>query len=85
MAEDKDEPGNENEIFLFLHCAQCLDNGYKGIYDVGWTIKGLQIWCTVCNSNVVNIDFEGQTHPANTSREEKPKLKLAEAPSEEKA
>ena len=65
---------NENEIGAFLHCATCIDNGHKGIYDVGYTEIGLQIWCTVCDTNVMHIDFEGQTHPANTSKERRLKL-----------
>jgi len=63
-----EEISNKNEISTFLHCATCINNGHKGIYDVGYTDIGLQIWCTVCNTNMMHMDFEGQQHPANTAK-----------------
>jgi hypothetical protein len=36
--------------------------------SVGWTDIGLQVWCNRHNCNVINVDFQGTKHPANTSR-----------------
>ena len=62
---------NENEILAYLHCGKCLDELPKGTSpkewaktQAGWTEHGLQIWCNRHECNVVNIDFEGQKHPA---------------------
>jgi len=67
--------GNANEIAAYLHCALCLDERPADIsprdfaaLEVGWTPRGLQIWCRRHDCNIAHIDFEGQTHPANTSR-----------------
>lgn len=72
MENKKNELTNENQIALYLHCGKCLSKLPKGKSpqewartQCGWTVKGLQVWCTRCNCNVVNIDFEGQKHPAN--------------------
>lgn len=75
---DQYEPTNENEIDGYLHCSLCLDEWKSGARDVapadfcrlnvGWTRRGLQVWCQRHQVNVVNIDFEGQQHPANTTR-----------------
>lgn len=71
-------PSNENEIGAYLHCGLCLAEWQKGRKDVspaefarlsvGWTKAGLQVWCHRHQVNVVNIDFEGQHHPGNTTR-----------------
>lgn len=78
----KKEPTNILAIEAYLHCGKCLDELDKGEIDaspkeyqqiqVGWTVEGLQIWCLRHNCNVVHIDFEGKTHPANTTAFEKP-------------
>jgi hypothetical protein len=66
---------NKKEIFSFLHCAVCLSEIPPGEspesfarYSVGFTPAGLQVWCVRHNCNIVHIDFEGQQHPANTTR-----------------
>ncbi len=66
------EVTNKLEIVTYLHCGKCLDEIPNGVspqeyknYDVGWTGKGLQVWCVRHNCNVVNIDFEGHSHPAD--------------------
>jgi hypothetical protein len=28
--------------------------------EVGWTPKGLQVWCKRCERNVLHLDFEGR-------------------------
>jgi len=41
-------------------------------YELGWTPNGLQMWCIRHDCNIMHIDFEGQTHPANLSRKKTP-------------
>ncbi len=60
-----------NDIQRFLHCAKCGDErpddvspcDYQQI-EVGWTEKGLQVWCRRHEMNIIHIDFEGYRHPA---------------------
>jgi len=65
---------NTNEIKGFMHCSKCLHEKPDGVspadwarVNVGWTKLGLQVWCVRHDTNVVHIDFQGQTHPANTT------------------
>ena len=49
-----------NEIFEYWHCRKCrTENLYPNI-GVGWTAKGIQIWCENHNENVRHIDLMGQ-------------------------
>jgi len=41
----------------------------NGRYDVAWTEWGLQVWCPEHDVNVIHIDFDGQKHVADTSRQ----------------
>lgn len=61
----------ENDIKLHVHCKQCFqeipqDTSPKEWQEleIGWTEKGLQVWCKRHDINVVHIDFEGHQHPA---------------------
>ena len=63
-----------------------------GHYEIGWTPHGLQMWCIRHECNVMHVDFQGQQHPANTSRrrteeevreEHYPKLKIVKKEGEE--
>lgn len=65
----------KNEIELYFQCSLCMQElmeleieqspqEYQQI-EVGWTKKGLQVWCKRHDCNIVHIDFEGQKHPAN--------------------
>lgn len=72
-------PSNENEMGMFLHCGLCLIEKPDGVsprdwcrHEVGWTRKGLQIWCLRHNVNVCHIDFQGCQHPANLTRKKEP-------------
>lgn len=65
---------NNNEIYSFIHCRQCVSELPEGEspkeytrYSVGFTPLGIQVWCNRHECNVVHIDFEGQQHPANIS------------------
>jgi len=60
------------EINQYLHCGKCIEEIPDGLsaqewqqLEIGYTAKGLQIWCRRHDCNVCNIDFEGQTHPAD--------------------
>jgi hypothetical protein len=45
--------------------------------QVGWTRRGIQVWCLRHDANVMHMDFEGARHPANTSRRLPPKPRRA--------
>ena len=57
----------EDKIESFFNCALCLTDlppntspsEYARI-NVGWTEKGLQVWCVRHDKNVVSLDFLGQ-------------------------
>lgn len=60
----------KNEIDRFFHCLHCANewknnkeintsqspSDYSRI-DVGWTKKGVQIWCKRHDKNIVHLDF----------------------------
>ena len=67
---------NTNEIVTFFHCKKCLEELPVNTtprdwvrHEVGFTKLGLQVWCVRHEINICHIDFEGQKHPANTTRE----------------
>ena len=54
------------EIELFFHCKDCLKDRPDDAsprdwsrLEVGWTIKGLQVWCIRHDKPVVSLDFKG--------------------------
>ena len=56
-----------NDIGVFFHCKSCIDIRPINMsprewvaLEVGWTKKGLQVWCTRCEKNIINIDLLGQ-------------------------
>ncbi len=71
---------NEDNIEMFLHCGRCIKElkenpdmsatispkDYSKV-QAGWTKKGLQVWCNRHDCNILHIDFEGNTHPADTT------------------
>lgn len=66
---------NTNEIVAFFHCAQCMplkpdDQSPRqwAQIEAGFSPLGVQIWCKRCEVNIAHIDFQGCTHPANTTR-----------------
>lgn len=65
------ELSNENQINLYFHCKQCIEQMPNGVsprdwvsIEAGWTELGLQVRCKRHNCNICNVDFEGQQHPA---------------------
>jgi len=75
---------NKLKIVAYLHCGLCLEEWksdpeirkkfspkeYANV-QAGWTKEGIQLWCNRHECNILHIDFEVQTHTANTTREEK--------------
>jgi hypothetical protein len=66
---------SKNKILSYHHCSLCLAElprdespASYARYQTGFTKIGLQVWCNRHEVNIMHIDFEGQTHPANTSR-----------------
>lgn len=64
-----------NEIKIFFHCQLCVKEKPHDVspkeyarLEAGFTKLGFQVWCIRHNCNVLHVDFEGQQHPANTSR-----------------
>ncbi len=56
----------KNEIEMFWHCGQCLDEKPSHLspheycsMEAGWTIKGFQVWCKKHDRNIVNFDLMG--------------------------
>ena len=49
-----------NDIQAYFHCKECLSKNIKDKIAVGWTPKGIQVWCDTCDNNVVALDFKGQ-------------------------
>lgn len=71
----KPEISSDNQIGMYTHCSLCLQEkpAHKSPQEwarleVGTTPRGIQVWCSRHNCNVLNIDFEGQKHPAITAR-----------------
>ena len=57
----------KNDIQIFLHCKNCLNKRPENVsprewvhIEVGYTKKGLQIYCVRCEKNVCALDFLGQ-------------------------
>lgn len=71
---------NAHAINVFLHCGLCLQQlpkdespkSYQRL-SIGYTPLGLQVWCVRHECNVMHVDFQGQQHPANTTRNAKKK------------
>ena len=70
----KRTPKLESKIVAFFHCRKCLDSLPAGrsprdwaSLEVGFTKRGLQVWCKRHELNVIHIDFEGHRHPADLS------------------
>lgn len=65
----------ENFILTYVQCALCVKEKPADItprdwarFNVGFTTRGVQVWCTRHECNVMHIDFEGHKHPADTGR-----------------
>jgi hypothetical protein len=66
--------GPANDIKIVLHCRRCIDECPIGEspeswarLSVGWTPRGIQVWCVRYDDNVIHIDFDGQQHSINTA------------------
>lgn len=63
---------NTLSVVAYCHCSRCIREMPAEVsprdwaqLEVGFTALGLQVWCKRHDINVMHIDFEGQTHPAN--------------------
>ena len=45
-----------NELKMYFHCKKCGG----GNHAVGWTKKGIQVWCEICDLGIIHLDFKGQ-------------------------
>jgi hypothetical protein len=73
MSSNQHPPiSNDNQIVAFFHCGACVAAGRRQRLEAGWTPRGLQVWCKACDNNVINIDFEGDKHPAVSTRRRGP-------------
>lgn len=43
-----------NEIVAYMHCKNCQ----SGHHAVGFTEKGLQVWCENCDMNILHIELK---------------------------
>jgi hypothetical protein len=67
MPEQRKPERAPNDISMFFHCKTCLQMKPDNLsprewvaIEVGWTQKGLQVWCVRCEKNIINLDFLGQ-------------------------
>lgn len=58
---------NLSNIESFFHCSKCMKEIPSGVSprdwqknEVGFTKKGLQVWCIRHEENVIHLDFLGQ-------------------------
>lgn len=76
--EKKDDaPESSKEISAFIHCKQCLEEvkaadwkfspAEHARFEIGWSARGMQVWCRRHDINVIHVDFEGRRHPANVT------------------
>jgi hypothetical protein len=56
---------NNGQIKQFLHCRRCLEERTIPNVEAGFTDRGLQIRCRTHDANMMHVDFEGVTHPAD--------------------
>lgn len=68
----------KEHIGAYIHCAHCLNDRPDGQsprewarLNVGWTREGLQVVCTRCDMNVLDLDFKGQKVAADSTAEPK--------------
>ena len=57
----------KKQITMFIHCRQCIEELPSGQSpesfaknSIGWTKKGIQVWCLRHKTNVIHLDFFGQ-------------------------
>lgn len=72
------KPLDRNLIQMYFHCSKCLDEIPKSKspknharLNVGYTKKGIQVWCSRHDCNVVAFDFLGQKISFDDLRGEK--------------
>jgi hypothetical protein len=71
-----------NLIRTFMHCRKCMEQlppdtspRMYAHYEVGWTPKGLQVWCVRHETNIAALDFLGQKVGIESGHAPEPKGK----------
>ena len=59
-AEILEQRRRGNEIVGYWHCKKCCEEDLPQSISVGWTAKGIQVWCVTHDENVQHIDLLGQ-------------------------
>jgi len=80
MADLKREATAASQIITPIHCPSCMSTRPAGVtatqwalLDVGFTERGLQIWCRRHDVNVAHVDFEGHRHPVERVHLDRPR------------
>ena len=65
---------NDESITEYIRCDKCC-NRDKSNLDVGFTVRGLQVWCHNCYKSIIHIELNGDiladTHPQGTFNRQK--------------
>ena len=65
---------NDECITEYIRCDKC-NNRDKSNLDVGFTVRGLQVWCHSCFKSIIHIELNGElladTHPQGTFNRQK--------------
>ena len=65
---------NDESITEYIRCDKC-NNRDKSNLDVGFTVRGLQVWCHNCFKSIIHIELNGElladTHPQGTFNRQK--------------
>jgi hypothetical protein len=67
IIEDPGKPDEEGSyIKQYFHCKTCMPKKPKtkspsqwARLAVGFTAKGLEVWCIRCQKSIINLDFQG--------------------------
>lgn len=58
---------NKEQIMLYFHCGRCMRERPESEsprewarLNAGWTDRGMQVWCTRHDIEVIHIDLLGQ-------------------------
>jgi hypothetical protein len=64
---------SQNCINQYMQCSLCIEELPPGVspdqyqrISVGFTDKGMQIWCSRHKVNILHMDFEGAVHKASS-------------------
>ena len=65
---------NYESITEYIRCDKCNNRDTSNL-DVGFTVRGLQVWCNNCLKSIIHIELNGElladTHPQGTFNRQK--------------